>query len=243
MAGHSKWANIKHRKTAQDIKKGKLFTKLIREITVSARISPEVESNPRLRTAIDKALSHNMTRETIARAIKRGTGQGENTALEEVCYEAYGPNGGALLIFCFTDNRNRTASEVRHTLSKMGGNLSGEGSVTYLFSRVGELLFSEGHDEDKLIEMAATFGAEDVSRQEDGHFLVRTSPEAFSEVVRGFTEEGSSPESAQLTWVAAQTVTLRGEEATHWQKGIDLLEELEDVEEVFSNVVIVEDGT
>lgn len=241
MAGHSKWANIKHRKGAQDIKRGKLFTKLIREITTSARISGDPASNPRLRAAIDKALSNNMTRDTIDRAIKRGAGGGEGEALEQIRYEGYGPNGVAVMVECLTDNRNRTVSEVRHAFSKNGGNLGTEGSVGYLFTKVGQLVFASDVDEDKLMEVAIDSGAEDVVKEEDGCLTVHTTPEMFGAVVDAIKAQGFTPESSEVTMIASVNVSLDLTNAEQFMKMVDMLEDLDDVQEVYSNADIPEE--
>ena len=183
MAGHSKWANIQHRKGAQDARRGKLFTKLIREITVSARQSgPEPANNPRLRAAMDKALTANMSKDTIDRAIKKGAGAGDGDSFEEVRYEGYGPGGVAVMVDCLTDNRNRTVAEVRHAFSKAGGNLGTDGSVGYLFTKVGQLSFPAGIDEDRVMEAALEAGADDVITNDDGSVDVLTSPDQFEAV-------------------------------------------------------------
>lgn len=241
MAGHSKWANIKHRKNAQDAKRGKLFTKLIREITVSAKISSDLNSNPRLRIAIDKALSNNMTRDTIDRAIKRGAGGDDNQDLVEIRYEGYGPNGVAIMVDCLSDNRNRTVSEVRHAFTKMGGNLGTDGSVAYLFTKMGQLLFPKGTDEDKLMEVAIEAGADDVVKQEDGSFIVNTSPEMFVAVQEAMKVAGFAQEEAELTMVPSMTVKLNFEDAQQFMKLVDMLEDLDDVQEVYSNADIPEE--
>jgi YebC/PmpR family DNA-binding regulatory protein len=240
MAGHSKWANIKHRKGAQDAKRGKLFTKLIREITTAARISSDV-NNPRLRIAIDKALGNNMTRDTIDRAIKRGIGGADDAALEEIRYEGYGPNGVAIMVDCMTDNRNRTVSEVRHVFTKMGGNLGTDGSVAYLFTKVGQISFKKGLNEDKLMEAAIDAGAEDVVKQEDGSFIVNTPPESLSGVVDAMKTAGFTPENAEVTMTASVNVSLNIEDAQRFMKMVDMLEDLDDVQEVYSNADISEE--
>lgn len=237
MAGHSKWANIKHRKGAQDAKRGKLFTKLIREITTAARISSDI-NNPRLRTAVDKALGQNMTRDTIDRAIKRGMGSDDDSALEEIRYEGYGPNGVAIMVDCLSDNRNRTVSEVRHVFTKMGGNLGTDGSVSYLFTKMGQIYFSKKTNEDKLMEIAIELGAEDVVKQEDGSFVVNTTVEAFSDVVDAMKAAGFSPDSAEATMVPSLSVTLNFEDAERFMKMVEMLEDLDDVQEVYSNADI-----
>jgi len=240
MAGHSKWANIKHRKGAQDARRGKLFTKLIREITTAARLSADPNS-PRLRIAVSKALSNNMTRDTIDRAIKRGVGGGDDTILEEIRYEGYGPNGVAIMVDCLTDNRNRTVSEVRHVFTKMGGNLGTDGSVSYLFTKVGEISFPAGTDEDKLMEIAIDAGADDVVGQEDGGFIINTAPETFSEVVDALQAAGFKPENAEISMVASVNVSLNFEDAERFMKMVDMLEDLDDVQEVYSNADISEE--
>ncbi len=240
MAGHSKWANIKHRKGAQDAKRGKIFTKLIREITTAARLSSDI-NNPRLRIAVDKALGQNMTRDTIDRAIKRGIGGGDDAAMESIRYEGYGPNGVAVMVDCLSDNRNRTVSEVRHAFTKMGGNLGTDGSVAYLFTKVGQIVFAKGTDEDKLMEAAIEAGAEDVVKQEDGALIVNTTPEAFSNVVDAMKAAGFTPESADVTMTASVNVALNVEDAERFMKMVDMLEDLDDVQEVYSNAEISEE--
>lgn len=241
MAGHSKWANIKHRKNAQDAKRGKLFTKLIREITVSAKISSDLNSNPRLRIAIDKALSNNMTRDTIDRAIKRGAGGDDNADLTEIRYEGYGPNGVAIMVDCLTDNRNRTVSEVRHAFTKMGGNLGTDGSVAYLFTKMGQILFPKGADEDKLIEVAIEAGADDVVKQDDGSFMVNSSVEVFVSLQEAMKAAGFVSEEAEITMVPSMTVKLNLEDAEKFMKMVEMLEDLDDVQEVYSNADISEE--
>jgi len=236
MAGHSKWANIKHRKAAQDAKRGKLFTKLIREITVSARVGgPDVDSNPRLRTAVDKALTANMTRDTIERAIKRGAGAGDTENYEEIRYEGYGVGGVAVMVDCLTDNRNRTVSEVRHAFSKTGGNLGTDGSVAYLFSQRGILSFPVGSDEDAVMEAALEAGAEDVVANEDGSIDVWSTPEDFNSVKQAMKQAGLAPESAEVTMQAATEVQLSLEDAEKVVRLVDMLEDLDDVQNVYTN--------
>ncbi|MCS5709474.1 YebC/PmpR family DNA-binding transcriptional regulator [Candidatus Berkiella cookevillensis] len=242
MAGHSKWANIKHRKSAQDAKRGKIFTKLIREITVSAKIGGgDAASNPRLRTAIDKALGQNMTRDTIDRAIKRGVGGGDDQNLEEIRYEGYGPNGVAVIVDCLTDNRNRTVSDVRHAFTKMGGNLGTTGSVAFNFNKYGQIYFSSKMDEDTLMEVAIDAGAEDVVRQEDGSFIINTAPESLNVVVDQMIAKGLKPEDSEINMVPMVTVALDDlEDAQTFMKMIDMLEDLDDVQDVYSNAEISE---
>jgi len=236
MAGHSKWANIKFRKAAQDKKRGKIFTKLIREITIAARQGGgEIDANPRLRLAVDKALSNNMTRDTIDRAIKRGAGGQEGENVEELTYEGYGPNGVAILVKCMTDNRNRTVAEVRHVFSKFGGNLGASGSVAYLFTEKGQITFPPGSDEDKIMEVALDAGAEDVVVNEDKSIDVITMPEIFSDVKKAMEAVGFSTEMAEVAMVPSACVSLDKDDAEKCFRMIDLLEDLEDVQEVYSN--------
>lgn len=240
MAGHSKWANIKFRKGAQDAKRGKLFTKLIREITTAARIGGDPSGNPRLRTAIDKALGQNMTRDTIDRAIKRGIGGGEGTDMEQIRYEGYGPNGVAVMVDCLTDNRNRTVSDVRHAFNKMGGNLGTEGSVGYLFTRRGELTFTSVNEE-KLMEAAIEAGADDVEKEDDGSIIVHTDPDAFEAVVNAMKAHGFTPDNAAVTQVPATYVSLDKDDAVTFMKMVEMLEDLDDVQEVYANADLPDD--
>lgn len=236
MAGHSKWANIRHRKAAQDARRGKLFTKLIREITVSARAGGgDPETNPRLRAAIDKALSANMTKDTIERAIKRGSGDQDGDNFEEVRYEGYGPGGVAIMADCLTDNRNRTVSEVRHAFTKNGGNLGTDGSVAYMFSKLGSLSFPAGSDEERIMEVALEAGAEDVVTNDDGSFEVVTAPENFLDVKSAMREAGLEPEMAEVTMRAATSIDLPLGEAEQVMKLMDMLEDLDDVQNVYTN--------
>ncbi|MDH3693757.1 MAG: YebC/PmpR family DNA-binding transcriptional regulator [Gammaproteobacteria bacterium] len=236
MAGHSKWANIRFRKAAQDAKRGKLFTKLIREITVSARTSGgDPDANPRLRTAIDKALGANMGRDTVERAIKRGTGELEGVSYDEVRYEGYASGGAAVLVECATDNRNRTVSEVRHVFSKHGGNLGTDGSVAYLFNKVGTLVFPSGSDEEKIMEAAIEAGAEDVNTDDDGSIEVMTTPESFESVKSKLVANGLKPEIAEVAQRPATEAPVEGEEAEKVLCLLDALEELDDVQDVFTN--------
>ena len=242
MAGHSKWANIQHRKNAQDAKRGKLFTKLIREITVAARSGdPDPNANPRLRTAVDKALTANMTRDTIERAIKRGSGTIEGERYEEVRYEGYGPGGAAVMVDCMTDNRNRTASDVRYAFSKYGGNLGTDGSVAYLFTKLGVLSYPAGSDEDALMEIALEAGAQDVVSNDDGSVDVLTDPADFNRVKDAMLAAKFAPESAEVTLRASTSAVLDAEAAASMVKMLDVLEDLDDVQEVYSNADIAED--
>lgn len=236
MAGHSKWHNIQHRKGAQDAKRGKLFTKLIREITVSARAGGgDPSANPRLRAAIDKALSNNMTRDTIDRAVKRGSGELDAENYEEVVYEGYGANGVAVLVECLTDNRNRTVSEVRHAFNKNGGNLGTSGSVAYLFSRIGLLAYPQGSDEDAIMEAALEAGAEDIVTNDDGSIDVVTPWEEFIAVKEAMTEAGFPPENADVMMQASTNVDLDLDNAQSVVKLVDMLEDLDDVQKVHTN--------
>ena len=239
MAGHSKWANIQHRKKAQDAKRGKLFTKLIREITISARLgSPEPDTNPRLRAAVDKALSANLTKDTIERAIKRGAGAQDGDAVEEVRYEGYGPGGVAVMVDCMTDNRNRTVADVRHAFSKCGGNLGTGGSVAFLFQHVGVISFGPGHEEDHVMEAALEAGAEDVVTNPDGSIDVLTAPDTVLGVRDALRAHGLEPESAEATMRASTDATLGEDEAGRMVRLLDMLEDLDDVQQVYSNADI-----
>lgn len=237
MAGHSKWANIQHRKNAQDAKRGKLFTKLIREITVASRMGGgDVNTNPRLRAVIDKALSANMTRDTIERAIKRGIGDDEGAKMEEVRYEGYGPGGVAVIVDCLTDNRNRTVGEVRHAFSKCGGNLGTDGSVAYLFAKKGLFTFAPGSNEDKIMETALEAGAEDVLSNEDGSIDVLTTPDDFASIKEKFNQEQLPEAQAEITFVPATYVALADDDQNEkLNRLIDMLEDLDDVQNVYSN--------
>jgi YebC/PmpR family DNA-binding regulatory protein len=242
MAGHSKWANIKHRKAAQDAKRGKIFTKLIREIVVAAKLGgPLPEDNPRLRAVVDKALGANMTRDTIDRAIARGAGTGDETNMEELVYEGYGVAGVAILVEAMTDNRNRTVAEVRHAFSKHGGNLGTDGSVAYLFSRKGQISFAAGSDEEKILEVALEAGAEDVINNEDGSIDVITPWEDFAAVKDALLEASVEPESGEVTMIAATMVPLDLQAAEKVIALIDMLEDLDDVQNVYTNAEIPDD--
>ena len=235
MAGHSKWANIKHRKAAQDAKRGKIFTKLIREITTSARLGDaDPANNPRLRAAVAAALTSNMTRDTINRAIARGAGGGDGEQLETIVYEGYGPAGSAVMVECLTDNRNRTVAEVRHAFSKCGGNLGTDGSVAYLFTKKGVLTFV-GADEDALMDAALEAGADDVVTEEDGTIEVYTTPNDFGTVLDGLEAAGFKPESAEVTMIPSTEAELDAETAPKLMRLIDMLEDLDDVQEVYHN--------
>ena len=236
MAGHSKWANIKHRKAAQDAKKGKVFTKLIREITISARLGGgNPADNPRLRAVIDKALIQNMSRDTIDRAIKRGVGGEDGAHVEEITYEGYAPGGVAVLVETMTDNRNRTVSEVRHAFTKHGGNLGATGAVSYLFARKGQLTFAPGANEEKIMEIALESDADDVVTNEDNSIDVYTSAENFEKVQKSLEKAGLKPENAEVGMIPDIYVTVEGEAAATVQKMLDMLEDLDDVQNVYSN--------
>lgn len=236
MAGHSKWANIRARKGVQDARRGKLFTKSIREITVAARSGGgDPAHNPRLRVAIDKALHVNMTRETVERAIQRGTGEIEGAHYEEIRYEGYGPGGVAVMVDCQTDNHTRTVGDVRHAFTKHGGHLGTDGSVAYLFKRLGVLHYAPGTSEDKVMEAALEAGADDVLTGGDASIEVLTAPGNFAAVVEAMTRAGLKPEHADVTQRAMIDVLLAGEDAERVWKLIETLEELDDVQQVYSN--------
>lgn len=239
MAGHSKWANIKHRKAGQDAKRGKVFTKMLREITVSVKTGgADAGSNPRLRTAIDKALGANMRRDTIDNAIKKASGALEGANYEEIRYEGYGPGGTAVMVDCLTDNRNRTVGEVRHAFSKSGGNLGTDGSVAYLFSKVGIISYAQCDDEDALMEAALEAGAEDVIANDDGSADVMTTPENYLAVKEAMIASGFEPDNAETTMQASTNTELDVEDAEKMMRLIDRLEDLDDVQNVYSNADI-----
>ena len=243
MAGHSKWANIKHKKKAEDAKRGKLFTKMIREITVAAKLGdPDPDSNPRLRLAVDRALAVNMPKDNIERAIKRASGQDEGASYEEPRFEGYGPGGAAVMVETMTDNRNRTVSEVRHAFSKHGGNLGTDGSVAFLFTHSGVITFAPGTDEDQVMELALEAGAEDIVTNEDGSMDVLTTPEAYIEVRDALVAGGLKPADAEVTMRPANTVHLAGEDAGKMVKLLERLEDLDDVQRVYHNADIAEEA-
>jgi YebC/PmpR family DNA-binding regulatory protein len=237
MAGHSKWANIRARKGVQDAKRGKVFTKLIREITVAARMGGggDPAHNPRLRAAIDKALAANMTKDTVERAVKRGTGELEGVHYEEARYEGYGPGGVAVMVECATDNRTRTVGEVRHVFAKHGGNLGTDGSVSYLFKKTGVVTFAPGSPEDPVMTAALEAGADDVVTDSDGTVEVLTAPEAFAAVRQAMERAGLKYEHAEIQQRAATAVGLTGEKALQTLKLLEALEDLDDVQHVYSN--------
>ena len=242
MAGHSKWANIRFRKAAVDAKRGKLFTKLIREITVSARSGGgDISSNPRLRSAIDKALASNMSRDTVDRAVKRGTGEIDGATYEEVRYEGYGIGGVAILVECTTDNRNRTVSEVRHVFSKYGGNLGTDGSVAYLFEKIGLFGFTFDIDEEAVMEIAVSAGADDIETMDDGSIEVTTQTINFEKVSKAFQDAGLQPELSEIVQRATTDCPLNIEDSDKVMSLISALEELDDVQDVFTNATFPEE--
>ena len=235
MAGHSKWANIRFRKGAQDAKRGKLFTKLIREITVAARVGGgDADANPRLRTAIDKAMSQNMTKDTVERAIKRGIGEIDGAQYEEIRYEGYGPAGVAVMVPCTTDNKNRTVAEVRHTFAKHGGNLGTEGSVGYLFNKIGVITYDPSSQEDTILNQALEAGAEDVVASDDAIEVI-TTPEQFHAVYDKMKMCEYQPASAELTYRASNNIELDEENAEKVSTLLESLEDLDDVQAVYCN--------
>jgi len=239
MAGHSKWANIQHRKKAQDNKRGKLFTRLIREITVAARMGgSDPAANPRLRLAIDKALGGNMPKDTIERAVKKGAGELDDVQYEEITYEGYGIGGVAIMVETMTDNRNRTVAEVRHAFTKHGGNLGTDGSVAYMFNKIGVLSYGDDSDEDVLMEAALEAGADDVVSSEDGSIEVITSEDSFVDVKEAMVAAGHEPELAEVTKRAENEVTLDVEQGGKMLKLLDVIEELDDVQNVYTNADI-----
>jgi len=236
MAGHSKWANIKFRKAAQDAKRGKLFTKLIREITVAARNGGgEADSNPRLRAAIDKAFGANMTKDVIERAIKRGTGELDGVNYEEIRYEGYAPGGIAVLVECTTDNKNRTVGEVRHAFTKHGGNLGTDGSVAYLFKKLGIIRFAADSNEERIMEVAVEAGAEDIVTEDDGSIEVVSTPEDYHNVYSALGGAGLEPEDSDIMQRATTEISLNFDDGEKVLKLLDALEELDDVQDVYSN--------
>jgi YebC/PmpR family DNA-binding regulatory protein len=239
MAGHSKWANIKHKKAATDAKRGKIFTRLIKEITVASRLGGgDVSINPRLRLAVDKAYDQNMPKDTIERAIKRGSGDLEGVNYEEIRYEGYGINGAAVMVDCLTDNRTRTVADVRHAFTKYGGNMGTDGSVAFLFKNCGQMLFSPGTSEDALLEAALDAGAEDVIPNEDGSIEVITPPYEFSAIKIALEQKGFKPEFGEVTMKASTETEFEGEDGIKMQKLLDALESLDDVQDVYTTALI-----
>lgn len=243
MAGHSKWANIQHRKKAQDAKRGKLFTRLIREITVAAKAGgSDLDANPSLRTAVDKAKSQSVPKDAIERAVKRGAGELDGSDFEEIRYEGYGPGGVAFIVDCLSDNRNRTVAEVRHAFSKAGGNLGQSGSVAFLFDNVGVLLYSPENDEDAVMEAALEAGAEDVIVADDDSIEVLTAADEYFAVKQAMIEAGLEPEESDLTMRASTSSELELEDAQKVLRLVDLLESSDDVQEVYYNAEIPEEA-
>jgi YebC/PmpR family DNA-binding regulatory protein len=239
MAGHSKWANTQHRKNRQDAKRGKIFTRLIKEITVAARLGGgDPASNPRLRLALDKAYSNNMSKENVERAIKRGAGGLEGASYDPVRYEGYGIGGAAVIVDCLTDNKTRTVADVRHAFTKSGGNLGGEHSVSFLFKHCGQLIFAPGTDEDKLMEAAIEAGAEDVITNDDGSIEVVTAPNDYVAVRNGLEKASFKAELAEVTFKPTTENVMKGEDAARMQKLLDNLENIDDVQEVYTTAVM-----
>jgi YebC/PmpR family DNA-binding regulatory protein len=241
MAGHSKWANIKHKKAATDAKRGRIWTRLIKEITVAAKLGGgELNSNPRLRLAVDKATDANMPKDNIQRAIQRGIGNDGSTNYEEIRYEGYGINGAAIIVDCLTDNRVRTVAEVRHALSKHGGNLGSEGSVAFLFSHCGQFIFAPGTSEQRIIDVALEAGADDVLSDADGSIEVICSPANFAGVKTAFESNKLKMELAEITMKPSNEIIFTGDDAQKMQKLLDALEALDDVQEIYTNALIEE---
>lgn len=241
MAGHSKWANIQHRKGRQDEKRGKIWTRLIKEITVAARMGGgDPNTNPRLRLAMDKGADANMPKDNVTRAIQRGTGALDGVDYEEVRYEGYGINGAAIIVDCMTDNRVRTVAEVRHAFSKFGGNMGTEGSVAFLFNHVGQFLFAPGTNEEKLMEAALEAGADDVATDEEGGIEVLCSPNDFASVKDALEAAGFKAEVAEVVMKPSTETVFEGDDAVRMQKLLDALENLDDVQEIYTNAVINE---
>lgn len=248
MSGHSKWANIRFRKAAQDAKRGKVFTKLIREITTAARMGGGDESsNPRLRSAVVAALAQNMTRDTIKRAVERGVGGGDGADLENITYEGYGVGGVAVMVECMSDNHNRTASDVRHAFTKFGGNLGTTGSVGYLFTKKGVISFAQDEDgkmpidEEQAMEIGLEAGADDIVTNDDGSIDVYTAPEAFADVVEAFEAKGIKPTNAEVSMVPSTEAELDADNAAKCMRMIDALEDLDDVQNVYHNASFPDD--
>ena len=239
MAGHSKWANIQHRKGRQDAKRGKIFTRLIKEITVAARLGGgDPGSNPRLRLAVDTARENNMPGDNIKRAIQRGTGELEGVAYEEIRYEGYGPGGAAVMVDCMTDNRTRTVADVRHAFTKNGGNLGSDGSVAYMFRHCGQFVFAPGTSEDKVMEAALDAGADDVLTNDDGSVEVLCAPGEFAAVKSGLEKAGLKPELAEITMKATTEIALAGDEAARMRRLLEVLEGLDDVQDVYTTAAL-----
>jgi len=243
MAGHSKWANIQHRKKAVDAKRGKVFTRVNRELSVAARVGgSDPDANPRLRLAIQKANAVNMPKDTIERTIKKAAGELEGVTYEEIRYEGYAQNGVAVMVDTLTDNRNRTVAEVRHAFSKAGGNLGTDGSVAYLFDKIGVLNFEPGTSEDEVMEVALEAGADDIVTEQDGSIEVLTSPEAFADLVSAMEEAGLAPANAEVTMRASMEMDLDVETGQKVLRFLDVLEDLDDTQAVYSNANIPEES-
>ena len=241
MAGHSKWANIQHRKGRQDEKRGKIFTRLIKEITVASRLGgSDAGTNPRLRLATDKAYENNMPKDTVERAIKRGAGELEGVNYEEIRYEGYGLNGAAIIVDCMTDNRVRTVAEVRHAFSKHGGNMGTDGSVAFLFKHCGQLMFAPGTNEEKLMEAALEAGAEDIISNDDGSFEVVTGPYDFTNVKAALEKAGFKAEFGEVTMKPSVDAMIEGEDAIKMRKLLDVMESLDDVQAVYTSALMNE---
>ena len=239
MAGHSKWANIKHRKAAADAKKGKVFTRLIKEITVAARLGgADANANPRLRLAMDKAREANMTKDSVQNAIKRGSGQLDGVSYEEIRYEGYGPGGAAIMVDCMTDNRTRTVAEVRHAFTKNGGNLGADGSVAYLFKHCGQFIFAPGTSEDKVMEAGLDAGAEDVVKNDDDSVELICSPDDFTAVTAALEKAGLKPELSEITWKPTNETAMAADLQGRMRSLVDALETLDDVQNVYTTAVI-----
>ena len=241
MAGHSKWANIQHRKGKQDAKRGKAFTRLIKEITVAAKLGgSDPTGNPRLRLAMEKAYDQNMPKDNVERAIKRGAGELDGVDYIELRYEGYGINGAAVMVDCLTDNKTRTVADVRHAFTKHGGNLGTDGSVAFLFKHCGQMVFAPGTDENALMEVALDAGAEDIISNDDGSIEVITAPNDFVDVKQRLEAAGFKPEVAEVTMKPTVEAEFSGDDATKMQKLLDALENLDDVQEVYTNAVLDE---
>ena len=241
MAGHSKWANIKHRKAAADSKKGKVFTRLIKEITVAAKMGGgDPDSNPRLRLMLDKARDANMTKDSVTRAVQRGTGELEGVSYEAARYEGYGPGGAAVMVDCLTDNRTRTIAEVRHAFTKNGGNIGADGSVAFLYKHCGQFVFAPGASEDKVLEPALDAGAEDVVTNPDGSIEVICAPADFEKVKAGLEKAGLKPDAAEVTMKPLSESELAGEDAAKMRSLLEALEELDDVQNVYTTAALDE---
>ena len=239
MAGHSKWANIKHRKAAADAKKGKVFTRLIKEITVAAKLGgADSNANPRLRLAMDKAREANMTKDSVQNAIKRGSGQLDGVSYEEIRYEGYGPGGAAIMVDCMTDNRTRTVAEVRHAFTKNGGNLGADGSVAYLFKHCGQFIFAPGTSEDKVVEAGLDAGAEDVMKNDDDSVELICAPDDFTAVTAALEKAGLKPELSEITWKPTNETAMPADLQGRMRSLVDALETLDDVQNVYTTAVI-----